>query len=52
MVRVYADGPGDRVSILGRVISKPQKMVLDASLFNIQHYKVRIKGKLNNPGKE
>ena len=33
MVRVSANGPRDRDSILGRVISKSQKMVLDASLF-------------------
>ena len=30
----------------GRVIPKTQKMVLDASLLNTQHYKVRIKGKV------
>ena len=35
---------GDLGSIPGRVISKTQKMVLDASLLNTQHYKVRIKG--------
>ena len=29
-----------------RVIPKTQKMVLDASLLNTQHYKVRIKGKV------
>ena len=34
--------------IPGQVISKTQKMVLDASLLNTQHYKVRIKGKWNN----
>ena len=28
------------------VIPKTQKMVLDAALLNTQHYKVRIKGKL------
>ena len=37
MVRVFASGPGDRESILGRVILKIQKMVLDASLLNAQH---------------
>ena len=31
-------------SVPGRVIPKTQKMVLDASLLNTQHYKVRIKG--------
>ena len=37
---------GDLGSILGRVIPKTQKMVLDAALLNTQHYKVRIKGKV------
>ena len=32
MSRVFANGPGDRSSIPGRVILKTQKMVLDASL--------------------
>ena len=45
-VRVFANGPGDLASIPGRVIPKTQKMVLDASLLNTQHYKVRIKGKV------
>ena len=30
----------------GRVIPKTQKMVLDASLLNTQHYMVPIKGKV------
>ena len=45
-VSVFANGPGDLASIPGRVIPKTQKMVLDASLLNTQHYKVRIKGKV------
>ena len=45
-VRVFANGPGDLGSIPGRVIPKTQKMVLDASLLNTQHFKVRIKGKV------
>ena len=45
MSRVFAHGPGDRGSIPGRVISKTQKMVLDADLHNNQHNKVKIKGK-------
>ena len=45
-VRVFANGPGDQSSIPGRVIPKTQKMVLDASLLNTQHYKVRIKSKV------
>ena len=44
MVRVFVYGPGDPGSIPGRVIPKTQKMVLDSSLLNIQHYKARIKG--------
>ena len=46
MVRVFANGPGDRGSIPGRVIPKTQKMVLDAVLLNTQYYKVYIKGKV------
>ena len=45
-VRVFANDPGDLGSIPGRVIPKTQKMVLDASLLNTQHYMVRIKGKV------
>ena len=40
--RVSTNGPGDLSSIPGRVISKTQKIVLDTSLFNTQHYKVRL----------
>ena len=43
---MFANGPGNLGSIPGRVIPKTQKMVLDASLLNTQHYKVRIKGKV------
>ena len=46
MSREFANGPGDRGSIPGRIIPKTQKMVLDAALLNTQHYMVRIKGKL------
>ena len=46
MVRVFANGQGDRGSILGRVIPKTQKMVLDAAVLNTQHYKIQIKGKV------
>ncbi len=45
-VRVFANDPGDLGSIPGRVIPKTQKMVLDASLLSTQHYKVRIRGKV------
>ena len=43
---LIANRPGDLGSIPGRVIPKTQKMVLDASLLNTQHYKVQIKGKV------
>ena len=46
MIRVFVNGPGDLGSIPGRVIPKTQKMVLDASLLNTQHYKIWIKGKV------
>ena len=46
MSRVFVNGPEDRGSIPGRVIPKTQKMLLDAALLNTQHYKVRIKGKV------
>ena len=46
MARVFANGPGDPGSSPGRVIPKTQKMVFDPSLLNTQHYKVRIKGKV------
>ena len=38
--------PGNRSSIPGLVIPKTQKMVLDISLLNTQHYKSCIKGKM------
>ena len=56
MVRVFANGPRDLDLIPGQVISKTQKKkkkkkkkkktILDASLLNTQHYKVRIKSKV------
>ena len=41
---MFANGLGDWVSILGRVIPKTQKIVLDAALLYAQHYKLHIKG--------
>ena len=52
VARVFANGPGDRGSIPGRVIPKTLKMVLDTSLLNTQHYEVRIKGRGAIQGKE
>ena len=46
VVTVSANGLGDWCSISGRVILKTKKMVLDISLLNTQHYKVEIKGKV------
>ena len=46
MISMVANGPGDRGSIPGRVIPKTPKMMLDAALLSTQHYKVRIKGKV------
>ena len=42
---------GRQGSVPGRVIPKIQKMVLDVSLLNTQHYKVRIMGLGSNPEK-
>ena len=44
--RMFANGPGDRGSIPGRVIPNTQKMVLDTAFLCTQHYKVRIKSKV------
>ena len=46
MVRVFANAQGDLSSIPGRVIPKTQKMLLDALLLSTQHYRVKIKGKV------
>ena len=46
MSRVFANDPGDQGSIPGRVIPKTKKMLPDAALLNTQHYKVRVKGKM------
>ena len=43
---VFANGPIDRDSIAGRILAKTQNKVLDASLLYTQHFKVRIKGKV------
>ena len=45
MSRVFTNGLGDWGSIPLQVIPKTLKMVLDASLLNTRHYKVKIKGK-------
>ena len=43
MNRVFTNGLGDQGSIPGRVIPKTQKMILDATLLDTQHYKVKHK---------
>ena len=50
MFLMFANGPADLGSILGRVISKTQ-MVLSASLLNTLHYTVQIKGKVEQSSK-
>ena len=40
---VFTSGPGE---VGGRVIPKTQKMVLDFTLLNTQHYQVRIKDEM------
>ena len=50
-VSVFAHSRGDVGSIPGRVIPKTQKMVVDAFLLNTQHYKVLIKGKVEQSRK-
>ena len=49
MSRVFANGLGDWGSIPGSVIPKTQKMIIDAALLSTQHYKVKIKGKVEQP---
>ena len=46
MSRVFTNSLRDQGSIPGQVIPKTQKIVLDAALLSTQHYKVRIKGKV------
>ena len=43
---VFGNEPGDQDSIPGRVLPKTQKMVLYASLLDTQHYKLCVKGKV------
>ena len=47
MVRMFANGPEETwVQSLVESYQRLTKMVLDTSLFNTQHYKVRDKGKV------
>ena len=48
---MFTNSTGDPISIPGRVIPKIQKMVLDVYLLSTQHYKVRIKGKVEQSRK-
>ena len=45
MMRVFGNDLEDRGSIPRGIIPNTQKMALDASLLNIQRYKVQIKCK-------
>ena len=49
MSRVFANSLGDWGSDPGQVIPKTQKMVLDGALLKTQHYRIRIKGKVEQP---
>ena len=51
MSRVFANGLGDWGSIPALVIPKTQKILLDAALVKTHHYKVRIKGKVQQSRK-
>ena len=44
MSRVFTNGLGDRGLIPGHVIQKKKKMVLDATLLNTLHYKIKDQG--------
>ena len=44
MSRLFANDPGDQGLILSH--TKDSKIVLDSALLNTQHYKVGIKGKV------
>ena len=50
MRRVFANGPEDWCSIPGQVIPKTQKIIHNAPLFHTQHYKIRIKVKVEKSG--
>ena len=43
---MFAYDPGGLGSTSGRVTPKTQKMVFDAALLSIQHYKAMIKSKV------
>ena len=45
-ILVFANGSEDWDSVPGRVIPKTQEIVLDISLLNTPHYKVRFKVKV------
>ena len=49
--RVLTNGPEDLGSIPGQVLPKTLNMILDTSLLCTQHYKVRIKGKVEQSSK-
>ena len=50
MSRVFANDPRDCGSIPVRLVPKAQKMLLDTSLLNTQHYKVQLRARWCNPG--
>ena len=51
MLRVFSNGPGDRVSMPGKVIAKTQKMVLDSSCLTFRILRHGTRVKWSNPWK-
>ena len=45
---MFVNSLGDWRSISGRVVPKTQKMILDNSLLNTKHHKVKIQGKVED----
>ena len=43
---MFFNGLGDRRSLPLRIIPQEEKIIIDTSLLNSQHYKVRIKRKM------
>ena len=51
MGRLFANGPGDLGSILGHVIPKTLKMVLDTAFLTHRNIRYVLRVKWSNPGK-
>ena len=49
-IRVFANGLETSIQSQFKSYQIPQKIILDATLLNTQHYKIQIKDKWSNPG--